>query len=81
MNYSGSGLNYSVIILESNSNGTHFEELSSNPYNENIIIGLIYFGVSLIFGFPILMILLCVYRMRGDPPCDNLKQVFCCEFC
>lgn len=76
-----SGFNYSIIIVDGNTNGSRFDDSNSSPYDENIIIGLIYFGVSLIFGLPILMILLCVYRMRGDPPCDNLKQACCCEFC
>ncbi len=76
-----SGFNYSIITVDGNTNGSQFDDSNSSPYDENIIIGLIYFGVSLIFGLPILMILLCVYRMRGDPPCDNLKQACCCEFC
>lgn len=83
MNYSGSGFNNSIITIDGNSNGTgtRFEDSNSSPYNENVIIGLIYFGVSLIFGIPILMILMCVYKIEGDPPCDNLKQACCCEFC
>lgn len=73
--------NYSVITVDGNGNGTLIEDLTTSPYDENIMMGLAYFFVSLIFGLPILMILLCVYKMRGDPPCDNLKQVCCCEFC
>lgn len=81
MNYSR--FNNSVIIIDgnSNSNATQLDDVTTSPYDENIMMGLAYFLVSLLFGLPILMILLCVYRMRGDPPCDNLKQVFCCEFC
>lgn len=70
----------SIITIDGNSNATQLDDVTS-PYDENIMMGLAYFVVSLIFGLPILMILLCVYRMRGDPPCDNLKQVCCCEFC
>jgi hypothetical protein len=75
--------NYSVITLDGNGNGngTLIEDLNSNPYDENLMNGLVYFGVSLLFGVPILMFLLCVYKMRGDPPCDNLKEACCCEFC
>lgn len=79
--YSGSGFNGSIIMVDGNSNGTRFQDSKSSPYDENVIIGLIYFGVSLIFGIPILMLLLCVYKMRGDVPHDNLKEVCCCEFC
>jgi hypothetical protein len=67
--------------MDGNINSTLIEDLNSNPYNERVITVLIYFGVSLIFGVPILMILMCIYKMRGDPPCDNLKQTCCCEFC
>lgn len=73
--------NYSVITIDGNGNSTLNENLNSNPYDEKLMNGLIYFGVSLIFGFPILMFLLCVYKMRGDAPCDNLKEACCCEFC
>jgi hypothetical protein len=77
MNYS----NYSIITVDGNTNGTLFEDLTTtSPYNERVIM-LMYFLVSLLFGFPILMVLLCVYRMRGDPPCDKLKEACCCEFC
>ena len=83
MNYSGSGFNNSIITIDANLNGTgtHFEESNSNSYDEKLMNGLIYFGVSLLFGVPILMFLLCVYKMRGDPPCNNLKEACCCEFC
>ena len=79
-NYSA---NYSVISIDGNNtnNGTLIEDSNSNPYDENLMNGLIYFGVSLLFGVPILMFLLCVYKMRGDPPCDNLKEACCCDFC
>jgi hypothetical protein len=73
--------NYSVITLDGNGNSTLIEDLNSNPYDENLMNGLVYFGVSLLFGVPILMFLLCVYKMRGDPPCDNLKEACCCDFC
>ena len=75
--------NYSVITIDGNNtnNGTLIEDLNSNPYDEKLMNGLVYFGVSLLFGVPILMFLLCVYKMRGDPPCDNLKEACCCEFC
>lgn len=78
MNYS---YNYSIITMNNPVNHTRFEDSNTNPYDENVIIGLIYFGISLIFGIPILMILSCVYKMRGDPPCDKLKEACCCEFC
>ena len=78
MNYS---YNYSIITMNDPVNHTRFEDSKTNPYDENVIIGLIYFGISLIFGIPILMILSCVYKMRGDPPCDKLKEACCCEFC
>ncbi len=77
MNYS----NYSIIIADSNTNGTLTGDSNTSPYDERVIIVIIYFMVSLIFGLPILMVLLCVYRMRGDPPCDKLKEACCCEFC
>ena len=69
-------------MVDGNTNGTLIEDLNSSPYNERVIIVIMYFLVSLLFGFPILMVLLCVHRMRGDPPCDNkLKEACCCEFC
>ena len=78
MNYS----NYSIIMVDGNTNGTLIEDLTTtSPYNERVIIVIMYFLVSLLFGFPILMVLLCVYIMRGDPPCDKLKEACCCEFC
>lgn len=73
--------NYSTITIDGTSNSTLIEDLNSNSYDENLMNGLIYLGVSLLFGVPILMFLLCVYKMRGDPPCDNLKEACCCEFC
>lgn len=79
MNYSNS--NYSIITIDSNSNSSHIEESNLNLYDDKLIMGLIYFGVSFIFGLPILMILMCVYKMRGDPPCNNVKQACCCDFC
>ena len=79
MNYSG--FNNSIIALDGNTNGTLIDDLNSSPYNERVIIVLMYFIVSLLFGYPILMVLLCVHRMRGDPPCDKLKEACCCEFC
>ncbi len=80
MNYSR--FNNSVIIMiDGNSNATQFDDVTTSSYDENIMMGIAYFLVSLLFGLPILMILLCVYRMRGDVPCDNLKQACCCEFC
>jgi hypothetical protein len=79
MNYSVS--NYSIITIDGNINTTLIQDSITNPYNERVIIIFIYFGISLIFGVPILMILLCVYKMRGDPPCDKLKEACCCEFC
>ena len=79
MNYSG--FNNSIIALDGNTNGTLIDDLNSSPYNERVIIVLMYFLVSLLFGFPILMVLICVHRMRGDPPCDKLKEACCCEFC
>lgn len=79
MNYSG--FNNSIIALDGNTNGTLIDDLNSSPYNERVIIVLMYFILSLLFGFPILMVLICVHRMRGDPPCDKLKEACCCEFC
>ena len=79
MNYSG--FNNSIIALDGNTNGTLIDDLNSSPYNERVIIVIMYFLVSLLFGFPILMVLICVHRMRGDPPCDKLKEACCCEFC
>ena len=73
--------NYSIITLDGNNNGTLIEDSNANPYDENVMNGLVYFLVSLLFGFPILMILLCVYKMRGDPPSCDVKKVCCCEFC
>jgi len=74
--------NYSVVTIDGNiNNGTLIEDSNSNPYNERVIIVLMYFGVSLIFGVPILMFLLCVYKMRGNSPSCNLKEACCCEFC
>jgi hypothetical protein len=71
--------NYSVIEIDGNTNnGTLIED--SNSYDEKLMNGLVYFGVSLLFGVPILMFLLCVYKMRGVSPC-NLKEACCCEFC
>ena len=67
--------------MDPNTNGTLIDDSTTSPFNETVIIGLVYFLVSLIFGLPILMILLCVYRMRGDPPCGTFKEVCCCEFC
>ena len=63
-----------------NRNGTLIEDSNSNPYNERVIIALMYFGVSLLFEIPILMCLLCFYKMRGNSPC-NLKEACCCTFC
>ncbi len=83
MNYFNHSANYSIITMDGNNtnNGTLIEDSNSNLYDENLMNGLIYFGVSLLFGVPILMFLLCVYKMRGDPPCDNLKEACCCDFC
>ena len=78
MNYSS---NYSIITVDGNTNGTLIDDVNSSPYNERVIIVLAYFALSLLFGFPILMFLLCINRMRGDPPCDKLKEACCCEFC
>ena len=79
MSYSNHS-NYSVISIDGNTNnGTLIED--SNSYDEKLMNGLVYFGVSLLFGVPILMFLLCIYKMRGDPPCDNLKEACCCGFC
>jgi hypothetical protein len=72
--------NYSIITAEPNVNGTLIEGSNTNPYDEKLMNGLMYFGVSLVFGVPILMFLLCVYKMRGNSPC-NLKEACCCDFC
>lgn len=66
--------------MDGNGNGTLIEDSNSNPYNERVIIVLMYLGVSLLFGVPILMFLLCVYKMKGNSPC-NLKEACCCNFC
>ena len=39
--------NYSVITIDGNGNSTLNENLNSNPYDEKLMNGLIYFGVSL----------------------------------
>lgn len=72
--------NSSIITLDGNGNSTLIEDSTSNPYDENVMNGLIYFLVSLLFGFPILMVLLCVYRMRGDPPSCNVKKCVVVNF-
>ena len=74
MNYSS---NYSIITVDGNTNGTLIDDVNSSPYNERVIIVLAYFALSLLFGFPILMFLLCINRMRGDTPCDKLKEECC----
>lgn len=82
MNYS----NYSIIMVDDGNNGngsgndTLIDDSNTTPYNERVIIVLMYFGVSLLFVIPILMCLLCFYKMRGNSPC-NLKEACCCTFC
>ena len=79
MNYSGSSSNYSIIIADPNTNGTLADDSVTSPYNDKALIVLMYLGISLLFGVPILIFLLCIYKMRGDAPC-NLKEA-CCECC
>ena len=52
MNYS----NYSIIQVDGNTNGTLTEDVTTSPYNERVIIVLMYFILSLLFGFPILIV-------------------------
>lgn len=52
---------------------------SITPYNERVVIVLAYFGISLLIGIPVLMCLLCIYRMRGSAPC-NVREA-CCNCC
>jgi hypothetical protein len=72
--------NFSIIdIISKNNNITgNYPPIdeSVSPYNEKVIIGLAYFGMSLLIGIPILMCLHCVYRMRGSAPC-NFREACC----
>lgn len=52
---------------------------SISPYNERVVIVLAYFGISLLIGIPVLMCLLCIYKMRGSAPC-NFREA-CCDCC
>ena len=52
---------------------------SITPYNERVVIVLAYFGISLLIGIPVLMCLLCIYKMRGSAPCDFREA--CCNCC
>lgn len=79
MNYLTSSSNYSIITVDPNTNGTLAEDSVTSPYNERSMTILMYLGISLVFGVPILIFLLCVYKMRGDAPC-NIKEA-CCECC
>ena len=79
MNYYNSSFNYSIITMDPNTNGTLAEDSVTSPYNERVMIILMYLGISLLFGIPILIFLLCLYKMRGGAPC-NLKEA-CCDCC
>jgi len=67
-----------IIAINNNDNKTAPvpDDTSLSPYNERVIIVLSYFGLSLVVGIPILMCLLCFYRMRGSSPC-NFREACC----
>jgi len=67
-----------IITISTNSTKTPptDNDASSSPYNERVIVILGYFGLSLIVVFPVLMCMLCLYKMKGSAPC-NFKEAFC----
>lgn len=67
-----------IITISSNSTKTPIadNETPSSPYNERVIVVLGYFGLSLIVCIPVLMCIMCIYRMKGSAPC-NFREAFC----
>jgi len=66
-----------VITVSTNSTKTPpTDDDASSPYNERVIVILSYFGLSLIVVFPVLMCILCIYKMKGSAPC-NFREAFC----
>ena len=73
-------MNNFSINTNSNHTGNYPQtDDSITPYNERVVIVLAYFGISLLIGIPVLMCLLCIYRMRGSAPC-NFREA-CCNCC
>jgi hypothetical protein len=68
-----------IITIYSNSTKAPTTDSPSSPYNERVIVILGYFGLSLIVVFPVLMCMLCIYRMKGTAPCDF--KAACCSCC
>jgi len=67
-----------IITISANSTKTPQtdNDASSSPYNERVIVILGYFGLSLIVVFPVLMCIMCIYKMKGSAPC-NFREAFC----
>ena len=67
-----------IITISANSTKTPTtdSETPSSPYNERVIVVLGYFGLSLIVCIPVLMCIMCIYRMKGSAPC-NFREAFC----
>jgi hypothetical protein len=66
-----------IITISSNSTKTPpTDDETSSPYNERVIVILGYFGLSLIVCIPVLMCILCFYKMKGSAPC-NFREAFC----
>ena len=78
-----------ILSVETNVNVTDIITISANsskapttdsetpsPYNERVIVILGYFGLSLIVFIPVLMCIMCIYRMKGSAPC-NFREAFC----
>lgn len=67
-----------IITISANSTKmpTNDNETPSSPYNEKVIVILGYFGLSLIVCIPVLMCIMCIYRMKGSAPC-NFREAFC----
>jgi hypothetical protein len=66
-----------IITISTNSTKTPpTDDETSSPYNERVIVILGYFGLSLIVVFPVLMCMLCFYKMKGSAPC-NFREAFC----
>ena len=67
-----------IITISANSTKTPTtdNDASSSPYNERVIVILGYFGLSLIVCIPVLMCIMCIYKMKGSAPC-NFREAFC----
>ena len=67
-----------IITISANSTKTPStdSETPSSPYNERVIVVLGYFGLSLIVCIPVLMCIMCIYRMKGSAPC-NFREALC----